>query len=161
RAQGLGDMEPETKTKAKAVLQILLLAAALGGMEYYFFRTPGWGIRMPGWGIRMPGWGIRMPGWGIQPAHAASAKDSLQRPGEKHLKNIKQLTFGGENAEAYWSFDGTQLCFQSTRDGFKADQIYIMNADGSNPHLVSTGKGRCTCSYFTKDGKRLIYASTH
>jgi TolB protein len=81
--------------------------------------------------------------------------------GEKHLKNIKQLTFGGENAEAYFSSDGKQLIFQSKRDGRGCDQIYRMNIDGSNTKMVSNGDGRTTCSYFFKGNKRVIYASTH
>ena len=82
-------------------------------------------------------------------------------PKESHLRNIRQLTFGGENAEAYFSFDGQKVIFQSTRDSYKCDQILTMNRDGSNARLVSTGKGRTTCGYFTPDGKRIIYASTH
>ena len=81
-------------------------------------------------------------------------------PGERHLKNIKQLTFGGENAEAYFSFDGKSLIFQSKRDGRGCDQIYSMNIDGSNVHMVSNGEGRTTCSYFFKGGKKVLYAST-
>lgn len=81
--------------------------------------------------------------------------------GEKHLKNIKQLTFGGENAEAYFSSDGKQLIFQSKRDGRACDQIYRMNIDGSKTTMVSNGDGRTTCSYFFKGNKRVIYASTH
>jgi TolB protein len=80
---------------------------------------------------------------------------------ENHLKNIRQLTFGGENAEAYFSFDGKKLIFQSTRDNWPCDQIYSMNNDGSDVHRVSTGKGRTTCSYFLKDGQHFIYSSTH
>ena len=80
--------------------------------------------------------------------------------GERHLANIKQLSFGGENAEAYFSFDGKQLIFQSKRDGRGCDQIYSMNIDGSNVHMVSNGEGRTTCSYFFKGGKKVLYAST-
>ena len=78
-----------------------------------------------------------------------------------HLSNIRQLTSGGENAEAYWSPDGKQIIFQSTRDQLKCDQIFIMNSDGSNQHMVSTGKGRTTCGYFLPDNKHILYASTH
>lgn len=81
--------------------------------------------------------------------------------GEKRLKNIKQLTFGGENAEAYWSSDSKRLIFQSKRDGRGCDQIYTMNADGSGVKMVSNGEGRTTCSYFFKGGKKILYASTH
>jgi TolB protein len=80
---------------------------------------------------------------------------------ETRLRNIRQLTFGGENAEAYFSYDGQKIIFQSTRDPYKCDQIFTMSRDGSNTKLVSTGKGRTTCGYFTPDGKRIIYASTH
>ena len=77
------------------------------------------------------------------------------------LSNLRQLTHGGQNAEAYWSPDGKRLVFQSTRDGGQCDQIYIMNADGSGLRMVSTGKGRTTCGYFLPDNKHILYASTH
>ncbi len=80
--------------------------------------------------------------------------------GERHLANIKQLTFGGENAEAYFSFDGKKLIFQSKRDDRDCDQIYSMNVDGSGVRMVSNGEGRTTCSYFFKNGKKVLYAST-
>ncbi len=86
---------------------------------------------------------------------------SLLVEGEKRIKNIRQLTFGGENAEAYFSSDGKQLIFQSKRDGRGCDQIYKMNVDGSKVKMVSNGEGRTTCSYFFKGAKRVIYASTH
>jgi TolB protein len=82
-----------------------------------------------------------------------------QTPG--HLGAIRQLTFGGENAEAYWGPDGKRIIFQSTRDQLKCDQIFIMNADGSDQHMVSTGKGRTTCGYFLPDNQHILYASTH
>lgn len=87
--------------------------------------------------------------------------DPLRLPEEKHLRNIRQLSLGGENAEAYFSADGKKLIFQSTRDGVACDQIYTMNVDGSNVRMVSTGKGRTTCSYFFTNGKRITYSSTH
>lgn len=87
--------------------------------------------------------------------------DSLLLPNEKHLRNLKQLTFGGENAEAYFSADGKQLIFQSTRDGRGCDQIYSMNVDGSNLKMISNGEGRTTCSYFYPGAKRILYSSTH
>ena len=81
--------------------------------------------------------------------------------GEKHLTNIRQLTFGGENAEAYFSADGKRLIFQSTREGHECDQIYTMNIDGSDVKMVSTGDGRTTCSYFFPGDKKILYSSTH
>ena len=87
--------------------------------------------------------------------------DNLLLPNEKHLRNIKQLTFGGENAEAYFSSDGKQLIFQATREGHGCDQIYTMNVDGSNAKMISNGEGRTTCSYFYPGNKRVLYSSTH
>jgi TolB protein len=78
-----------------------------------------------------------------------------------HLTNIRQLTNGGQNAEAYWAPDGKRLVFQSTRDGVECDQIFVMNDDGSNQKMVSTGKGRTTCGYFLADNQHIVYASTH
>ncbi len=92
---------------------------------------------------------------------ATTQNTQLGLPAEKHLRNIKQLTFGGENAEAYFSRDGKQLIFQSTRDGRGCDQIYTMNVDGSNVKMISNGDGRTTCSYFFPAEKRVIYSSTH
>src|SRR5689334_15862527 len=78
-----------------------------------------------------------------------------------HLSDFRQLTHGGQNAEAYWSPDGKRLIFQTTRSPYECDQIFVMNADGSDQHLVSTGKGRTTCGYFLADNKHIVYASTH
>lgn len=88
-----------------------------------------------------------------------SGSDSLIFPGEKHFKNIQMLTNGKENAEAYFSYDGKKLIYQTTY-GHDCDQIYTMNIDGSEKKLVSNGKGRTTCSYFFPDGKHVLYAST-
>ncbi|MGA2196949.1 MAG: hypothetical protein ABSH40_16935, partial [Bryobacteraceae bacterium] len=77
------------------------------------------------------------------------------------FSDIRQLTHGGENAEAYWAPDGKRLIFQTTRPPYECDQIFIMNADGTDQHLVSTGKGRTTCAYFLADNQRIVYASTH
>jgi Tol biopolymer transport system component len=85
----------------------------------------------------------------------------LLLPQERHLRNVRQLTFGGKNAEAYFSVDGTKLIFQATRDGFQCDQIFIMDIEKNDIRLVSTGKGQTTCAYFLPDGKRIVYSSTH
>ena len=79
---------------------------------------------------------------------------------EKHLKNMKMLTFEGENAEAYFNPAESKLVYQSTHGQYKCDQIFTMNLDGSERKLVSTGKGRTTCAYFLSPIK-IIYASTH
>lgn len=100
--------------------------------------------------------------------NAIAQKDSVLFDGEHHFKNVQQLTFGGDNAEAYWSFDGKQIIFQKTnlKEGITCDQIYMGNVpatikDTFKYKLVSTGKGRTTCAYFMKNGKHIIYASTH
>jgi Tol biopolymer transport system component len=80
---------------------------------------------------------------------------------ERRLRNVRQLTFGGQNAEAYFDGTGNRVIFQSTRAPFSCDQIFVMNADGSDVRQVSTGKGRTTCGFFFPDGRRVIYASTH
>lgn len=94
--------------------------------------------------------------------------DTLHYPEEMHFRNLQQLTFGGDNAEAYFSYDGKYLVFQKTnpREGIECDQIYIgklpqRQGDAFVPKLVSTGKGRTTCAYWLPDGKHIIYASTH
>ena len=84
-----------------------------------------------------------------------------QSHSKEHLAGMKQLTFGGQNAEAYWSPDGKRLIFQSTREPYACDQIYVMNGDGSDLHMVSNGKGVTTCGYFLSDNKNVVFASTH
>ena len=97
----------------------------------------------------------------IMSVNAFAQNGALAIEGEKHLKNIKQLTFGGENAEAYFSSDGKKLIFQSKRENLGCDQIFTMKTDGSDVKMISNGEGRTTCSYFLKGGKKVIYASTH
>ena len=89
-------------------------------------------------------------------ASAAIAPDSAER----HLSGIRQLTFGGENAEAYFSADGRWITFQSTRDGRRCDQQYVMRSDGSDVTKVSVG-GKTTCGWFLPGSQRLFFASTH
>lgn len=96
-----------------------------------------------------------------------AGKDSLIYPEEVHFKSIRQITFGGDNAEAYWSFDDKQIIFQSNNKnwGVECDQMFLMNKDQvfdkSIPPMISTGKGRTTCSYFLPDNKHILYGSTH
>src|SRR5689334_19187738 len=93
--------------------------------------------------------------------------DTILYPEEKHFRNIQQLTFGGDNAEAYFSYDGKWLVFQRTsvKDGIPCDQIFAGKIPEPGAPFeykrISTGKGRTTCGFFTKDGKHIIYASTH
>lgn len=94
--------------------------------------------------------------------------DTLQYPEEKHFRNLRQLTFGGDNAEAYFSFDDKYLIFQKTvpSEGIMCDQIWMGKlperaGDPFIPKLVSTGTGRTTCAFFCPDGKHILYASTH
>lgn len=80
---------------------------------------------------------------------------------ESHLRNIRQLTSGGENAEAYFSRDGKRLIYQSTPASGGCDQIFTMAIDGSDRRRVSTGTGRTTCGYFYPSGEEILFASTH
>ena len=93
--------------------------------------------------------------------------DSILFASEKHFANIQQLTFGGDNAEAYFSFDGKYIIFQKTnpKEGILCDEIFIgkvpKKGEPFKPTLISSGKGRTTCGAFLKDGKHIVYASTH
>jgi Tol biopolymer transport system component len=90
-----------------------------------------------------------------------AAPGSLLAPGEEaFLANVRQLTFGGQNAEAYWSADGRKLIFQSDAGELPCDQIFTMNADGTDRRRVSNGQGKTTCSYFFPSGDRILYGST-
>jgi len=80
---------------------------------------------------------------------------------ERHLRHIRQLTTGRKNAEAYFSFDGQHLIFQSTRDGRDCYQQYLMGLDGKDVRLVSTGLGATTCGYFLPGDRRVLFSSTH
>lgn len=97
----------------------------------------------------------------FQYSFSQTESENYKFDGEKRLRNIKMLTEVGENAEAYFSFDGEKLIYQSNDDTLQCDQIFIMNVDGSDKHMVSTGKGRTTCSYFYPDGEKILYSSTH
>jgi TolB protein len=93
--------------------------------------------------------------------------DTLHYPEETHFKNLRQLTFGADNAEAYWSFDGKYIVFQRTapKDGVPCDQIFIgkvpKKGEKFSYKMISSGKGRTTCGFFMKDNKHIVYASTH
>lgn len=99
---------------------------------------------------------------------STSPVDTIHFPGEKHFKNVRQLTFGGDNAEAYFSKDGRYLIFQKTHasENILCDQIWMGKIPSDptqkfEPKLVSTGTGRTTCAFFYPDGKHILYASTH
>ena len=93
-----------------------------------------------------------------QPGTAGTLHDDR----EVRLSDVRQLTSGGENAEAYWSPDGSELVFQSTHGDYACDQIFRMPiSDPASLTLVSTGTGRTTCGYFSADGERVIFSSTH
>ena len=93
----------------------------------------------------------------------AKQNNDLIKPEEKNFKSLKQLTFGGDNAEAYWSFDDKRIVFQSNNPkwGLECDQMFVADFNESFeneiPNMVSTGKGRTTCSYFIPNNN-IIYA---
>lgn len=102
---------------------------------------------------------------------ASSQKGTIYKEENKYLKGVQQLTFGGDNAEAYWSFDNNYLVFQSNNPdwGLKCDQIFYMKATTPEktseglmvtPDRISNGQGRTTCAYWMPDGKYILYAST-
>ena len=99
--------------------------------------------------------GIAVLGCSSSPAREVDAN-----AGETHFTNLRQLTFGGQNAEAYFSADDRRLIFQRTGDDNSCDQQYIIGIDGSDMRLVSSGKGRTTCGFFYAGGERIIYSST-
>jgi TolB protein len=107
---------------------------------------------------------------------ASKARAIPAHQAERHLKNIRQLTVGRQNAEAYFSFSGNKLIFQSTNNWMKdtfaatltpADaglgcyQMYVMDLDSDTVRLVSTGTGATTCGYFFPGDRRVLYSSTH
>ena len=95
------------------------------------------------------------------PAPRTGAVPVASRPDEPRLVNLRRLTHGGQNAEAYWSPDGRRLVFQSTPEGGGCDQMYTMDVDGGNLRRVSTGTGRTTCGYFFPGSDRVLFSSTH
>lgn len=102
-----------------------------------------------------------------KPTSVMAGADTLIYKEEKHFKSIRQVTFGGDNAEAYWSFDDSKLVFQSNNPGWgmECDQMFLMNFEesfrDSKPPMISTGMGRTTCAYFLPDDEHIVYASTH
>lgn len=94
-------------------------------------------------------------------ATLSQERGPLLHADEVHLRNLRQLTFGGENAEGYFAPDGRRLIFQSARPGTPCDQEFVLDLDSGESRRVSTGLGRTTCGYFLDGGRRLLYASTH
>ncbi len=102
-----------------------------------------------------------------QKAETKTVPDTLRYENEVHLRNVRQLTWGGNNAEGYWSFDGKSLVFQSdfSEWGVECDQIFVLETaeakKGFEPKMVSTSLGRTTCSYFLPGDSLILYGSTH
>ncbi len=93
--------------------------------------------------------------------HHGKQLASVTDPREVHFKNVKQLTHGGQNAEAYFSTDGKRLTFQGVRDNYPCDQQYVINVDGTDLKRVSSGTGRTTCGWFYDKNRRVLFSSTH
>ena len=128
---------------ARALIAVLLIAAVSGALPSGQQKSTSRGLA---------GAGLVVHG---------TPDDPLRDSREVHLRHVKQLTLGGQNAEAYFSSDGKRLIFQSTREPYRCDQIFVMNSDGSAVRRVSTGKGKTTCGYFYRDGRHFLYSSTH
>ncbi len=98
-----------------------------------------------------------------QSKSGAKSPAMIRYPKETHLANVKQLTFVGDNAEAYFSFDGKKIVFQATNPEWQTecDQIYYSTLDNFSPSIISTGSGRTTCSYFLPSDTAILFASTH
>lgn len=94
-------------------------------------------------------------------ANLAQEGVQLTTPDEVHLSNVRQLTVGGENAEAYWAFDGSMLVYQGNKPDAECDQIFLLDPNTAESTLVSNGEGRTTCSYFYPSGDEILYSSTH
>jgi TolB protein len=98
---------------------------------------------------------------GVSAAQTRGMSAPIIHPQEVHLRSLKQLTFAGENAEAYFSDDDKWLIFQGHDNSESCDQIYTMDVNGGQRRLVSTGKGRTTCSYIFPGRRKILYSSTH
>ena len=94
-------------------------------------------------------------------ANLAQEGAQLVMPSESHLRNVRQLTVGGENAEAYWAFDGSMLIYQGNKPDAGCDQIFLLDPQTAESTRVSNGEGRTTCSYFYPSGDQILYSSTH
>jgi Tol biopolymer transport system component len=94
-------------------------------------------------------------------ANLAQPGAQLVMPGETHFRNVRQLTVGGENAEAYWAFDGSMLIYQGNKPDAGCDQIFLLDPRTAVSTRVSNGEGRTTCSYFYPSGDQILYSSTH
>lgn len=101
-----------------------------------------------------------MAGGPPQTQSAPASRVISAAPGERHFRSLRQVTFGGENAEAYFSHDGRWLTLQSTRDGHACDQQYVMRVDGTQARRISDGRGKTTCGWFFPGDERLFFAST-
>lgn len=95
-----------------------------------------------------------------RPRIGGDAGPVVPTQGERHFSSVRQLTFGGQNAEAYFSHDGKWLTFQSSRGERLCDQQYVMRLDGSELRRVSDGRGKTTCGWFFPGDRRLFFAST-
>ena len=150
----------------RALLSGTLLIAGLAGASAFTAAHPAPGDepKAPAPTVPSPKTARELPGIAVGDRLPVEGTLSpVELPEERHLRNVRQLTFGGENAEAYWSSDGTKLIYQSTHPPYECDQIFTLDLADPNaaPKLVSTGEGRTTCAYFFPGGRRILYSSTH
>lgn len=79
------------------------------------------------------------------------------------LSNTRQLIYEGRRSgEGYFSQDGKALILQSEREpGNPFFQIYILDLETGDSHLVSTGLGKTTCAFFRPGMNEVLFASSH
>jgi Tol biopolymer transport system component len=98
---------------------------------------------------------------------AGAAEPELSPAERRFLDQLAQVTAGMPKAgEGYFAPDARRICYQAVPDGYPFYQIFVQDFSvaaprPATPRRVSTGRGRTTCSWFSPDGTRLLFASSH
>ena len=148
------NFEPRRSPRASAAPLCALLLGCAGGGPLGPDGEQGTAQASPG-AAREAGAAV------ARPFPDARRVDHLIEPDETRFLELYQLTFGGENAEAYWSFAGDRLVLQRRHpvEGVDCDRIYVL--DDGELTQVSSGRGVTTCAYFLPGDREVLFASTH